>query len=148
MVIKSPINVSNFAGRCPGKYQKIHTGPLYDKRDVLVLSQAFKLNLTPDSRSEQDASDWEFTANDATLLTKSLTEGNYHDSEWCNPGRAKHIWAACDSYTILHRWIRTPGDTELTETTFYLKFYLTRNGNMIAMISNHGEKDKHGQSKE
>jgi hypothetical protein len=141
MVIKSPINVSSYAGPCPGKYCKIYSGPIYTKHNVLALSQTFNLNLTPGSKSEQDASDWNLTANDvANLLTKAVTVGAYHDSEWCNTGRAKHIWAACDSYTVDHSWIKNVGDIQPTLTVFYLKFFITKNGNMIAMISNHGER--------
>lgn len=118
-------------------------GPIYPLERVVALAQeASRVNLWTRGSIQraqalhgtsaiQFGSDTEYIA---SLLVELGVNGIYLKSEWCDNG--KNAVAACDSYQLVRReWAAGLG--KFISVKYYLKFALSRAGNLILVVSNH-----------
>ena len=118
-------------------------GPIYSLDRVVALAQdASRVNLwTRNSikraQSLHGTSTIQFDSDTeyiASLLVELGANGTYLKSEWCENG--KDAVAACDSYKLVRQeWAAE--SNKLVSVEYYLKFALSKSGNVILVISNH-----------
>lgn len=127
--------VSEYSGGpTPGDRVKIGGGPLYllDRIQALVSESERVVLWTTKCRRDVPNLGWD--ENDVAGLIRSLTPGDYKDSEWCDNG--KGAWAACDAYTIRRReWVEA-AHKEMT-VEYFLKFAIGKTGALVLMVSCH-----------
>lgn len=137
-MINNKINVSRFDGIIPcssSPDRSIPGGPLYPRDEVLLLSQANKIELWSVG-SIRDAEKWELDQDSiAGLITSAMQAGAFKSSEWCLQG-SFGPWAACDVYIVTRfEWYQYAYKDIATE--YYLKFAISKTGRMLLTVSNH-----------
>lgn len=89
----------------------------------------------------KDLQKWELDADDLVeLLHIAVTKGRYRNSEWCvqNP---QGPWAACDAYDLTRSEYIEHARKEM-EIEYYLKFAISRNGDLMLVVSCHPPEDR------
>jgi len=141
-MINNAVNVSLYRGTSPptdeqGEGRKIAGGPLYAEGTVATL--VIQAKVTPWSRGAiKDAQKWSLdNRRIGTLIDQAIKHGRFLGSEWCmaKPGGP---WAACDAYKVLvSEW--NPILHKDQNITYYLKFALSKTGQLLLSASNHPE---------
>ncbi len=139
-MINKSVNISLFDGVVPTgeptdrKYLK---GPVYPIEQVLNLAEKTKLQFWSKG-SALDAQKWKIDTSDAAILVNlALTTGKYLASEWCQQ-RPQGPWAMCDAYKVTRlEWIENASKN--MPVSYYLKFAISKTGQLLLMASNHPE---------
>lgn len=142
-MINNPINVSLYREAPPpdtedGDGRKISGGPLYSSETISLLASSSKFQFWSNG-AITDQRKWSLTVERAAyLVQEALVHGKFRNSEWClaRPGGP---WAACDVYLVTTReWIEA-AHKEMA-ITYYLKFAISKTGQMLLSASNHPER--------
>jgi hypothetical protein len=139
-VINNRVNVSRYKGAPPsdsrtGFNRKIVGGPLYPASEVTALAEQGSLNFWTRGALE-DAQKWKIDAIDASsLLRLALKSGRFLGAEWCEQ-KPSGPWAACDAYTITRQEWNQAAHKHI-DCTYYLKFAISKTGQVLLMASNH-----------
>ena len=140
-MINNRTNVSRYDGSPPAdasdQSRKIAGGPLYPKREVLALLSPTAVNFW--SRGAvADQQKWKINAQDARdLVQAALHTGRYLGAEWCVQ-KADGPWAACDAYVVSRLEWNPHAHKDLT-VTYYLKYAISKTGQVLLMASSHPE---------
>ncbi len=127
------LNVSAYNGQ-PSSNDKIDGGPCYALCDVQALASSNAIVLAT-RRSNNQAYDLGFDTADIGTLILELTTRDYKDSEWCDISQPNRVVAA-DAYTL--RRIEHDDTTEKKlYLSYYLKFAISSNNQILMMVSNH-----------
>jgi hypothetical protein len=137
-VIYYPVNVSQYEGTPPAddQQQRRHSvGPVYPIVDVARLALAGALTFWTKG-SARDAQKWKIDITDsAQLIAMALSTGQYLYSEWCQQ-QPSGPWAMCDAYKVTqHEW--NDHAHKVLPTIWYLKFAISKTGQLLLMVSNH-----------
>jgi len=140
-LITRRLNVSRYAGDPPvadGSPDRIiRGGPLYEEKEVLSLAAAGQLLLWS-SGAIRDAQKWSFELDDlCRLVSLAVQRGRYLRSEWCEQ-RPNGPWAACDAYRVT-RFEWNEAAHKDFELAYYMKFAISKTGQMLLSASNHPE---------
>lgn len=71
---------------------------------------------------------------DVASLIRAIRPHDYRDSEWCDCGKGSV--AACDAY-VVHRVEVAPGSGQQVSVTYFLKFAISKTGQLVLMVSCH-----------
>ncbi len=139
-MIYLPINVSRYEGPPPTDdlQQRRHpNGPVYPRVEVENLARTVALAFWTKG-SARDAQKWKIDTTDvAHLVVLALSTGQYLHSEWCQQ-QPQGPWAMCDAYRVTqHVWNEQAH--KVMPTTWYLKFAISKTGQLLLMASNHPE---------
>lgn len=139
-MIKKSVNISAFNGEPPQgdpPNRKYAHGPVYPVVQVLDLAEKTALQFWSKG-SALDAQKWKIDTNDASsLVVQAIKTGQYLASEWCQQ-RPHGPWAMCDAYKVTrYDWIENAGKNMLV--SYYLKFAISKTGQLLLMASNHPE---------
>lgn len=103
--------------------------------DVVALAKTGVLTFWTKG-SARDAQKWKIDIIDtAQLIVLALSTGQYLHSEWCQQ-QPHGPWAMCDAYKVIHHAWNEQAHKELP-TTWYLKFAISKTGQLLLMASNH-----------
>ena len=142
-VINNPINISLYRGTSPpdtedGDGRKISDGPLYAPATINSIASNNKFQFWSNG-AITDQRKWMLTVEYAAyLVQEAMKHGKFRNSEWClaKPGGP---WAACDVYLVtVKEWIKA-SNKEMA-ITYYLKFAISKTGQMLLSASNHPER--------
>ncbi len=142
MMISRSLNVSHYAGEPPAAAdgepdRAIRGGPLYGKEEVLSLAASGQLRLWS-SGAIRDAQKWAFALEDLCgLISLAIQRGRYLKSEWCEQ-KPNGPWAACDAYRVTRSEWNEAAHKDF-ELTYYMKFAISKTGQMLLSASNHPE---------
>jgi len=142
MVNNGSRNISRFPEPVPdaaltGTNRAIASTPIYDPEEVLALAQVEKAMFwTRGARS--DATKWSLDISDISeLIAAAVQGGRFQGAQWCQQS-PDGPWAACDSWSVTRsEWIENAG--KYLDTTYYLKFAISRTGTVLLIVSNHPE---------
>lgn len=85
-----------------------------------------------------DQQKWKISAEDAAdLVHAALHTGRYLGAEWCVQ-KPNGPWAACDAYVVSRVEWNPYASKDLT-VTYYLKYAISKTGQVLLMASNHPE---------
>jgi len=118
--------------------RKITNGPLYPASDVLELlanpgAQSIK---TWTNKCTRDVQKLNFDENElSNLLKLALISGRFIGAEWCTQ-KPNGPWAACDAYSV-HRDERIPTSEKIMNIKYYMKFAISKTGNILFLVSCH-----------
>jgi len=142
MINNRAVNVSRFPGPLPdevaaGGDRSIGAALIYDTAEILALAEAENVQLWSNG-ARRDAAKWSLDIPDLSrLIVAALQRGRFLGVEWCESRRGGP-WAACEAWVITQReWVETAG--KYMGLTYYLKFAISRTGNILLMASNHPE---------
>jgi hypothetical protein len=139
-VINNERNVSRYDADPPASgdnttNRKIPGGPLYPAHEVAVLAEQSALIFWTRGAVE-DSQKWKIDVADASsLLTAALRSGRFLGAEWCKQ-KSSGPWAACDAYPVTRREWRQAAHRDV-ECTYYIKFAVSKTGQVLLMASNH-----------
>ncbi|MCZ2098445.1 MAG: hypothetical protein LC121_19720 [Anaerolineae bacterium] len=104
---------------------------------MLSLAAAGQLLLWS-SGAIRDAQKWSFELDDlCRLVSLAVQRGRYLRSEWCEQ-RPNGPWAACDAYRVT-RFEWNEAAHKDFELAYYMKFAISKTGQMLLSASNHPE---------
>lgn len=142
MINNGPRNISRFPEPVPEAAinsgdRVIASAPIYDPDEVLALVRAESARFWT-RRAGRDAAKWSLDISDVSeLIAAAIRGGRFLRAEWCQQ-RPDGPWAACDSWTVTRsEWIEYAG--KFIDTTYYLKFAISRTGTVLLIVSNHPE---------
>lgn len=138
-MINKWVNISAFEGSPPsgGADRKYPQGPVYEIEDVERLAAQGSLQFWTRGAA-RDAQKWKLDTKDcAKLMQLALHSGRFTGSEWCQQ-QPQGPWAMCDAYSVSRpEWIEHAG--KHLNVSYYLKFAISKTGQLLLMASNHPE---------
>ena len=137
--------ISRWVGERPaaGADREIRGGPLYPAEDVRAVLSGAGLNKvsTWTRKCLVDAQKLSFGTRDiGELVEFALRHGRYLGSEWCEQ-KSGGPWAACDAYSLIRRE-KLPHTGRELDVEYYIKFAISRTGNVILVASCHPPEDR------
>lgn len=110
-------------------------GPLYDLSRVKALASSVQALTILTRKCRRDVANL-FGSNHQDLadLICSLSQSDYHASEWCEVS-SKSL-AACDAYKVKRREYDSRTD-QAVSINYYVKFAIGRGGKLLLLVSTH-----------
>jgi hypothetical protein len=113
----------------------VHEGPLYELQRVQAIAAGGDGVYLWTHNSGRDIASLAWDTSDvAKLLGELQANGRFLQSEWCDNGRG--AWAACDAYSITRLEWNAYAHKHLS-ITYYLKFAVSKTGQVILIASCH-----------
>ena len=139
-MINKSVNISAFDGAVPegdSPERRYPQGPVYPIESVVTLAEKTALEYWTRGAA-LDAQKWRLDHQDtAQLIIQALKTGQFLVSEWCQQ-RPQGPWAMCDAYKVTrYEWIENAG--KHMPVSYYLKFAISKTGQLLLMASNHPE---------